>query len=297
MKNWIIHIAFCLLVLSSCTKEIKIVPKDYTEKLVVHSSLNSDSFIRVQVSKTNPVSSNVSYSSVTDAAINLYENGLLIGALVHNINGQYEIGLKPKIKKEYFLEVISGDQRCTAIDVLPDTVSVVSLKLDTVPFLSGQGFLQFTLEPSNILNSKEFYEVSAFLEVREYIELFGVIVDSIDAIRTINIETIDPIILANANNKNYKEQYLITDQALSLGTAIRFGTYDVKELKSNEKVKSITIILRSMSEDAYNYYNSVYNQIYYRSDPFSLPVKVQSNIQNGHGIFAGMQESRVTVSF
>jgi hypothetical protein len=249
------------------------------------------------VSKTNPISGSVSYSPVTDAIINLYENGLLLGTLVHDVNGQYKIGLKPKIKKEYFIEVVSGDQRCTAIDVLPDTVSVVSLKLDTVPFLSGQGFLQFTMEPSNILNSKEFYEVSAFLEVREYIELLGVIVDSIDVIRAINLETIDPIILANANNKNYKEQYLITDQALSLGTAIKFGTYDIKELKGNEELKSITIILRSMSEDAYNYYNSVYNQIYYRSDPFSLPVKVQSNIQNGHGVFAGIQESRVIVSF
>ena len=292
------YIVFCLIAFAfSCTQEINITPKDFTEQLVVNSSLNSDSFISIFVSKTNTISSQLNYSPVTDALVKIYENKVFLGNLGHSVNGRYALAIRPKKNVEYFIEINSGNLECTALDLIPDTVSVVSVQIDTVPFLNGQGFLQFTMEPSNIPGVKEYFEVSAQFNLREYKKKFGVVVDSNDIIRTVNLETIDPVILSNANNKNFKEQYLFTDDALVASSKIKFGTYDARDLSANEKVVSCILIFKSLSKDSYSYYNSLYSQIYFRTDPFSLPVRIQTNVLNGYGIFGGVQEDRVEILF
>ena len=298
MKKALYHIAISILVLAaSCTKEIQVNPKDYSKKLVVTSSLNSDSLFSLVLSTTNSISSKSSFSSVEDGIVKIYENGNLLGNFVHEANGKYTLAIKPKRNNEYFIDIEAGELSCTALDIVPDTVKVVSLRLDTVPFLSGQDFLQFTLEPSNDLGKKEYYEVSANLVVREYKVFSGVKVDSVDVTRVMHLETIDPVILSNANNKNFNEQYLFSDELLESRSSVKFGTYDVKNLKQNEMIVSCTIKLKSLSENSFRYYNSLYSQIYYRSDPFSLPVKVETNVVNGYGIFGGIQEDHVDIQF
>lgn len=282
---------------ASCTKEIQVNPKDYSKQLVVTGSLNSDSLLSLRLSTTNSISSKSSFSSVEDGIVKIYENGNLLGNLVHESNGKYTLAIKPKRNNEYFIDIEAGELSCTALDIVPDTVKVVSLRLDTVPFLSGQGFLQFTLEPSNNLGIKEFYEISANMVVREYRVVLGVKVDSVDFTRVMNLETIDPVILSNANNNNFNEQFLFSDELLESRSSVKFGTYDVKNLGQNEIILSCTIKLKSLSKNAYHYYNSLYSQIYYRSDPFSLPVKIESNVVNGHGIFGGIQEDHVDIQF
>ena len=296
MKKPLFYIVLLSIIIGSCTKEIVIVPPNYQEKLVVHSYLNSDSFVQVSVSKSLPISSKESFQAVTNAVINIYEGGLLRGTLVHIIDGTYEIGFKPIKGKEYFIEVVAGDLRCTALDVVPDEVEIETIKVDTIPFFKGQDFLQFTLTPSNDLGLKDYYEISALFKVREYVVTMGVL-DSFDVLRKVNLSTIDPIILSNTNNDNFVNQFLFEDEKMSAGTKIKVGTYDVKNLEPNLTPVSITLILKKMSFLGYDYFNTLYNHNYYRSDPFSLPVKVHTNIENGYGFFGGTQEDRIEIVF
>ena len=55
--------------------------------------------------------------------------------------------------------------------------------------------------------------------------------------------------------------------------------------------QEIFVQLKSVSEDYFNYFNTVSLQSWTSGDPFSEPVQVYSNVQDGFGIFAGYQSS------
>lgn len=286
-----------LVLLFGCTKEIQIVPKDFKEEIVLNGLLNQDSLIKVEVLKTVSISSTSVDNTIDDAIVKLFENGDSIGFLSSVGNGVYTFPKYPKNGSRYRLKVEALGKICEVEDKVPDTVKILSVKVDTVPFLKGQGFLQFTVSTSNQAQLDEFFEISALLKVRKYVTFGNLIIDSTDVEQDVNLSSLDPIILANANNSNFKTQFLYTDKALGVNTAIKVGTYDVKELQKNSKPLSCTLILKSLSNDSYVYFNSLYNHLYYRTDPFSLPVKVISNVNNGHGIMGAFHEDRYTINF
>lgn len=53
----------------------------------------------------------------------------------------------------------------------------------------------------------------------------------------------------------------------------------------------LTVTLRTLSEDGYNYLRTAHLQNTTSGDPFAQPVNVYNNIENGFGIFAGYSAS------
>ena len=56
----------------------------------------------------------------------------------------------------------------------------------------------------------------------------------------------------------------------------------------------VTITLRTLSEDGYNYLRTALLQDMASGDPFAQPINVYNNIQNGFGVFAGYSTSVYT---
>lgn len=61
--------------------------------------------------------------------------------------------------------------------------------------------------------------------------------------------------------------------------------------------RTVLVVLRTISEERYLYFQSADLQYYNDGNPFAEPVQVYSNVSNGFGIFAGFSADSVKVEF
>jgi hypothetical protein len=71
--------------------------------------------------------------------------------------------------------------------------------------------------------------------------------------------------------------------------SFKFWSYEYKI----EEHLTYTILLKSLSEEFYDYRMTYHMQVISKDDPFAQPVQVFSNIHNGYGIFAGYSQAKM----
>jgi hypothetical protein len=64
-----------------------------------------------------------------------------------------------------------------------------------------------------------------------------------------------------------------------------------------ENARSLTIELHTVTEAYYLYRFTQRQQDWIDGDPFAEPAQVQTNIENGYGIFAGTGKDSVNITF
>jgi hypothetical protein len=288
-----------VLTVSACTKEIDLKVKNFAPQLVVNSILMEDSIIRIHLSKTQKITATSDILNVEDAVVQLYSNGgQFMGGMNYDGNGYYSHTLTAVPEMDYKIEIYTDDLECEARDTVPKTIVINSVDTANTLFIEGKNFFQITMSFEDDVSAKNYYSIRAELLVKEYIMNGSVKEDSTYSARRVNFLTDDVYILSNKDNQIFKEELLFTDIGFNgLSTTVKFGTYDIRDLASNEVPMEMTLFARSVSHSSYRYFNTLNAHLYYQDDPFSLPVEVFSNVEDGRGIFGSVSEKKMIISF
>ena len=139
---------------------------------------------------------------------------------------------------------------------------------------------------------EDFYHLKIFQNIESFVRN-----SQGDTIKLVRVVELSPRVSENDNNmvSSFDGGMLFNDKAFN-GKAYSI-TFDYKEsLNRNQRFGKLHTELRRTSKDYYLYYTSLSRQISSPAPPFSEPVILYSNIENGLGLFGGYTVSIDSVS-
>lgn len=292
--------------LFSCEKTEKIENFPMSpSKLVLNCQLNPDSVITLLLFKSLSVLDNAPNKNITTAKVELFKDNLLIASLpAANKHFMYVFeGIKPETDHTYkVIATAAGYEQVWAEvsvpqDVFPDKITTsVSDTFTYIDYYNGDtsystiGKINVTLTDPvagrNYYKLKIYYH-NIYFEIQQsgdtltYISNYG--------LYNYNNTGVSPLI-----DFNLGFDYFFTDQYFN-GSQV---TIDIPIMYSGLE-RSITIYaeLISVSEEQYLYDKSkmVFNNN--NGNPFTEPIQIYTNINNGFGILSGINGNVQTVTF
>lgn len=293
-----------LLVATSCETTEKI--DDFPlrpSKLVVNSYFSADSVWAIQVSKSLSVLDNADLQMVNNVSIDVFKNDELIDTIRGpGQDGWYRSDLSlPEAGENYSINVSTPDFSSViyAEDIAPEPVPIskVSFTLIDSSFyydhyltetgdeyytrIYGMVEGRFNITISDPAAMENYYQLSLYA----YNEGYYYHEDSIISYREkrqIYFTTNDPV--AGDNDDSHRSSLLFSDDIFNgQNYQLKVAIIDHNATLDKEYV----IELLSFTRAGYLYRRSVEDYRNSKGDPFSEPVLIYSNIENGFGIFAG----------
>jgi hypothetical protein len=112
-------------------------------------------------------------------------------------------------------------------------------------------------------------------------------------------KTLSHIAFGQAINNNtitaYLDDGVLFEDASFNGRRVSFSFPMQTRLKGRELFGQLFVELRTISEDYYRFYSSVGRQQDNPGPPYSEPVIVFTNVEDGRGIFAGYNSARDSI--
>jgi hypothetical protein len=313
MKRHFSLLVFFIFLVLGCESIIQVeVPYD-GPKITVNGYLRPDSSIFLSITESKFILDDRPFVAVENAKVTLYEDGQDMGTISGTGNGWYTCKKKPKIGKSYRLKVETS--RFGIVEAESSIPTRVGIK-------------NFTVSNQRVQRESEQYHI---LEIE---------ID--DPVEPGNYYEI--LLLAGVNEKHYRNDTLVWEDAYTYNVDIAFADSNLEELNSfggasslvfndgflngsgrplriyaksrqlvnlqrkdgtkysaKEKFRTVRedflfVILRHTDEPYYHFRRSLTLQSQNKGNPFAEPVKVFSNVKNGHGIFAGYSSTRFQVN-
>ena len=286
--------------LTACETVIDIDPPDYDSELNVISKFSPDSVWAARVTKTLPINSfrDRSDAFMTDAKVIVYEGDVLIDRLLHDGSdeGWYVSSkrLRPQPNTRYRMVVeAQGFRSVSAVSLAPSPPVVSNLEVvrpepdddsRQVDYL-----VRFSLENRAGLN---YYDFSVFLGFdsgglpgapRYYLSHLWMYHDSrqwyCDHTHLLNPlgVVINPGVFCSSG---------ILSDRFSDGQTMKFEVYTrLQDDFSDRRADGIILIVNARSPEYIEYQSSIEEQD--DEEGFGEPVNLYTNVEGGHGIFAG----------
>jgi hypothetical protein len=291
---------FSVLHFYSCTKVEDVVEFPVKEKtLVLHCYFSQDSAWLFFVSRSLSVIDNAELKYVTDATVKLFEEDELKATLTSitydpetNIPFYRFEGLNPQVGKKYKVEVshpdyptiYASDVLTTPVNLIIENSKIIDSSLFYDPWLQksiGNMTASITISVDDPAKQDNYYLLYMYyIDSSEY---------AVYKTKIYSYETNNPAV-----DKKYDNGLLFTDYL-----------FDGKKYEITFKIddwsfysgKKYYFVLESMSRARFYYEKST--RLYYNMqyDPFSEPIQIFNNIENGYGIFAGFSNSVKVYSF
>lgn len=303
-KLKLIFIASILIVLlnASCTKILNDELPVQDPKLVVNGILCPDSILKINLSKTvsifeNESSTNLPY--IHGAIAGFFQDGAFLFNLEEADNGYYsKPGFYPSLNHSYQVEVSkSGYNTVNAETTIPSPVVIQRIDT-TITTENGEFYSNKIIEC--ILKYKDTPGVENFYRLDCYVSYAGFDKQDIKYRQYIFVNENEAYLFDKSND------YLLWSDLLTDGNLVNlkfsiYLDYFYDNFKSNLNSTEITytLILNSVSKEYYQYDKT--RSIFYESggsdNPFSEPVLIYTNIQNGYGIFGGSSSDSISFQY
>lgn len=271
----------------SCEKEIELDPEEKEPRIVVNSIFQQGDTICLQISESASILYTGELPRITNASAKLFDsNNNLLGTFEHDSAGIYKLpGFIPQAGNFYHLKVtdnVHNDVDATAY--LPSIVNIN--EIDT---LSKGNNMNFQIRFDDNPNEINYYAIT-ILQMAYYFNGMGYSASSTDGMCTNQMEVRNGESDIEGNKCGII--FLFDDKTFN-GQEFTFSADQY--IFEDADCTTFVLSLRNISEDYFNYKltNDLYNEI--QPDPFSQPVQVYSNIENGFGIFAGYSISKQTI--
>lgn len=280
VKN-LLYILVLTIVLCSCEKEYDIADfPEHTPKIVVNCLFNPDESWTVRLSSSkSELDISSEYKTINNADVKIYEDDILLETLTYNVTTEKYEGITiPQIGKKYSIEASAPNfTTVNASDIIPAFVPIDSWEIDSEIINNNYGgddyyIYSFNITLTDPINTNNYYATD--LTTHYFDTLF-------------NLQYGDTIL----DFYDIHNDLLFNGQNYKINLRKKLPTYE-----GELSYYTINIYLRSISETAYNYFNSLGIQVDNSGDPFSQPVPVYNNIENGFGIFAGYSEDIITIN-
>ena len=276
---------FLILVIlgfSSCETFIEVDAEDRPQKLVVFSGFEPGQPWQVSVSHSVGSFSNDDISLVSDAQVRVSAtDGSYEETLTHSLD-HYISEYTPLSGVDYRIEVsVSNFPTVSSISRIP--MISESIELDTVEtFRDGNQTFDFELTFNDPADEDNYYLVQLFSIYQEWkTSIMGdqIYIESKDPNVENSFDDWESVLFLkdqNFNGKEYTLRFYSSDGYWEMGGG------------SNYVVRLI-----SCSEDYYRFQKTLRQYNYTYDNPFSQPVQIYSNIENGIGLFGGYVVSEV----
>lgn len=283
----IIQLAVLVLLVtfvSSCEKYLDFDQEHMNSKIVLNSSMNTDSVFQVHLSRSLSVIDDGELTAIVNANVAVYDqNENLIENLTGLGNGFYEGVMQPDMNSFYkIVASAEGYEEVYAQDVIP--YKVLIQQIDTLGVDNEiEGIdLKLTIHFDDTPNFKNHYKLEVFVG------------DNVSGSFYINPLAIrsDDLSLELNEEGYYKEVYF--DDLLFDGNSKELIVY-VEDTRQYDDF--LEVHLTSMSESAYLYektYRAYQNTF---GNPFAQPVIVYNNVENGFGILKSEEKVVKEISF
>ena len=271
----------------SCKKEIKIVVADKPARLVVNAVVDPDSLLYFNLSTTQNITNNSPQQYVSNGLIEVFnqDTTVLLAILNHTTNGDYRsLFFKPDPLKTYFFKITALNRIYWVSDSLPDTVKCEVLDTSRLPFFQGkENFFQvkMSLNDNNTLIPNYYgFRIKRFFETYQG-------ADTLFSEEWVPLESIDYVLTENPKTKFSKKNLIFSDENFSSSNmSLRFGAAGLFA-SGNQKTTKLMIYTSAYSRNAYNYFTSVNEHLFYQNDPFSQPTVLVGNIPGAFGAAVG----------
>lgn len=272
MKQILPGIIAILMILTSCSSEVEVTIPEQSTALVIHSYFTVDSLWQVEVSRTNSTASKPEKNLVENAIVILWQNIIPLDTLIEKASGNYQSEIKPNTSTIYTLSAeAAGFPLVTATSLTPDEavgVEIVSLKPaeDLPAFLDNYEELLLAIDAKP--GEKKYFNLTLW-----------VIQENESRVRVDSAFLTDETVVGSRDDGRG-----ITFSASQLSEE---GQLEVFLPAEYLKGKQLVVFLKTISPEYYQYETSLLQHLNTTGTPFSQPVPVFSNVDNGYGIFAG----------
>ena len=290
-SGWVL---FALIILSACKKEI---PADNIEGsedvLVVNALFTPDSVWKVNVSKSKHILSNVNEKNyLENATVVIASSKGFSEKLNHTQWGIYRSQAKPEEGEVYSIAVESyGFKKVEGSGYIPEKCLVTDYSVDTTNSDgSGQIKIKFTINDSPQAN---YYSIGL---------LWGTVgVNSSKGFGdtvyyNIGFESNSVVISESPEgNSYYNSEAFFTDETFNgkdITINLLIEDHNINGFRPSDN-NFITLVVSTHTPDAFLYRKSTQLQYNNGNDIFSQPVLIHSNIENGLGIFSGINQTRI----
>lgn len=334
MKNsTYLILLFLVFSIQSCHKELDYEDLDFEPKIVMNGLIYQDSIIEVNVSRTKSI---IEHSEILpfldNAEVKLFENDVYIEDLSYDSLGNYHSTVTAKANTHYRLEAktdeietaiasfslrelkdftlsgihfeitdttirfndISVDSLFAGSDVPPETdtsLSFIRLKFDIVFVDDAAEENYYSYE--NFGNFSALMHTSIYSSERE--EITAVLLEDENSTHLSfqNFHDYDKYYPQGRSTHNgYREGHYISDELFN-GKEVHFS---LKTFYFTGKTEPVEIILYSYPYDFVHFNTTGIRYMNARDNPFSQPINIYSNVENGTGIVCGISVSRQTIN-
>ena len=312
---------FLLLVVgSACETVVDVdIPKE-NPRLVVNAFISPGQDVGIRITKSKSVLDQAeSFPLVTGAQVTLFENGQEVTQLVDETAGWYTAPFRPEPGRRYSVQASAeGAEAVEASSSIAAPVLIRQLTADTLQIESGVTCINEDCEPtysqeyrlqlqlSDPGDAVNYYEIVAYavtLDSLPQYDRMGNFVgyDTLRQRQRVSFQTDDPVVNNSfssvVGDEFYGSSLLFNDDLFSgEGYTVDFTTNNVSGYSTGSILKKLTVELRTLSEDQYQYLRTRDLQEFNNGDLFSEVVPVYSNVENGFGIFAGYSADSVVVA-
>ncbi|MFC2086499.1 DUF4249 domain-containing protein [Bacteroidota bacterium] len=276
-------------ILTSCEKVIDIDIPDNDRKIVINGFINPESLFSVNVSKSLNILDIREVKYLDNVTVNVYENDLFIEALNYISNGNYKSNtFYPMAGNNYKVEVLSPDlQTATASNTIPIN-NINEMVIDTLFTIYETQFEANTAlecnisfdDPAeenyywfNVTGQWAWYDWNPYTQEEIIYKSRG----------NMQFESNDPIIDSWVNESF---DFVFSDELFN-GKNIDFSVYLYEHQFYDIDTNMLHFNIHCITKDFYLYAVTHNAHMNAQDNPFTEPVQVYTNIENGYGIFAG----------
>ncbi len=288
---------FCLLIFAiACERPVDLNIEAPSQKLVVISNFSPTQALQVEVSQARSVLNTEQPNYIKNAVVDVYENAEFMERL-QLINTDPESPpyyaskyFVPKEKTLYTIQVEApGFESVRAESSIPQRIDIERLTISEVnAFFEKNNHLIYTFRVAiNFKDPKEeenYYHLNFYQQVLKYEVTQNDTLITGSYFRRVEFspETDNNSFIAYFDGGTLFEDKPFNGKFITYSFQSKSYIYTDKELLGDMFVE-----LRTTSKEYYLFHNSLSRQQTSPSGPFTEPVIIFNNIQNGSGIFAG----------
>lgn len=272
-----------IYVLISCEKEVKLDPEFTESKIVVNGILKAGETPKIDISRSESIlygeSKFASMPFLSNATAKLYDsNQNLLGIFVHDSAGIYLLpGVEIYSGQDYSLIVSCiGYDDVWASTHIPEQIEVLVVESQIKDEL-----ISYDIVLADNPSENNFYALT-ISQIGYYCQgpACSGSPNRTMCTQMLEVANIEPTI----SGDKCSQVFLFSDENFNGNTFIFNATQNFYD-ETDSTIIEIT--LKSLTEDYFKYKvtNEAYDEI--QPDPFSQPVQVFTNIENGFGVFAG----------
>jgi hypothetical protein len=312
----IIPLVLAVFLFSSCEEELNIKPDDFPPMLVLNGLVEQDSLFIINVSRTGGLNETFMLGDlfVTDASVKLFDGDNLLETMQHDSLGFYTSTSFAQGGHNYYIKVEKGDYPIAVANLdfsnepifeisnfsfeRNDTIYTYDTIRSSDEILLHEFYVYYDLKLSDNADENNFYSFLAMTKVQEIMICNHGSEDEYIELSELNYRDAGVRFEDWTDWEKYNEQHYgfglygfgVIDDKLFNGQDLVFN---FQTFFRTSEIGDFSIVVKSYPEGLFKYYETadLYQDVH--DNPFSEPVNIYSNVENGIGFVCGVPCSRL----